>query len=101
VIDPATGEFIRREPLIDDDLWVKLQAALDASTKKLSGVRAKGSVLLEVGFCGYCGSQTGPAGLVRYGLIAVVAIRTAAETRQAASARSSTPSRVAPRGPST
>ena len=55
VIDPATGEFIRRDPLIDDDLWVKLQVALDASTKKLF-VRAKGSVLLRIGFCGYCGA---------------------------------------------
>lgn len=62
VIDPATGEFIRRAPLIDDDLWVKLQAALDASTKKLSGVRAKGSVLLGIGFCGYCGAPLYRAG---------------------------------------
>jgi hypothetical protein len=62
VIDPATGDFIRRDPLIDDDLWVNLQVALDACTKKLSGVRAKGSVLLEIGFCGYCGAPLYRAG---------------------------------------
>ena len=44
VVD-ETGEFVRREPLIDDGLWLKLQEALDASTKKLSGKRAGGAVL--------------------------------------------------------
>ncbi len=34
----------------------ELQAALDACTKKLSGVRDKGSALLQIAFCGYCGA---------------------------------------------
>jgi site-specific DNA recombinase len=57
VIDPVTGDFIRREPLIgSDEFWAELQAALDACTKKLSGVRDKGSALLQIAFCGYCGA---------------------------------------------
>jgi hypothetical protein len=57
VIDPVTGDFVRREPLIgSDDFWGELQVALDASTKKLSGVRDKGSALLQIAFCGYCGA---------------------------------------------
>ncbi|MGO8890802.1 MAG: recombinase family protein [Streptosporangiaceae bacterium] len=55
VVD-ETGEFVRREPLIDDELWFKLQEALDASTKKLSGKRAGGAALLQIAFCGYCGA---------------------------------------------
>jgi site-specific DNA recombinase len=49
------GEFVRREPLIDDELWFKAQAALDASTRPKSGIRFGASLLLRVGFCGYCG----------------------------------------------
>src|SRR6266487_6413127 len=55
VVD-AEGGYVRREPLIDDELWYKVQAALDACTKKLSGVRSKGSMLVQIAFCGYCGS---------------------------------------------
>ena len=54
VVD-AEGGYVRREPLIDDELWYKAQAALDACTKKLSGVRAMGSMLIQIAFCGYCG----------------------------------------------
>jgi hypothetical protein len=49
------GNWVRREPLIDDELWFKVQAALDASSKPRSGVRTMGSMLLQVAFCGYCG----------------------------------------------
>jgi site-specific DNA recombinase len=51
----ADGEFVRREPLIDDELWFKVQAALDASVRPKSGIRFGASLLLRVGFCGYCG----------------------------------------------
>ncbi|HUN32553.1 MAG TPA: recombinase family protein [Trebonia sp.] len=51
----ADGEFVRREPLIDDELWFKLQDALDASAHPKSGIRYGASLLLQVGFCGYCG----------------------------------------------
>jgi hypothetical protein len=54
VVD-AEGGYVRREPLIDDELWYKAQAALDACTRKLSGVRSKGSMLIQIAFCGYCG----------------------------------------------
>jgi hypothetical protein len=50
------GEWVRREPLIDDELWFKVQAALDSSSRPRSGVRSMGSMLLQVAFCGYCGS---------------------------------------------
>src|SRR5450756_1344852 len=49
------GAFVRREPLIDDELWFKVQAALDASVRPKSGIRFGASLLLRVGFCGYCG----------------------------------------------
>jgi DNA invertase Pin-like site-specific DNA recombinase len=49
------GEFVRREPLIDDELWFKLQDALTASAQPRSGIRYGASLLLQVGFCGYCG----------------------------------------------
>lgn len=50
------GEWVRREPLIDDELWFKVQAALDASSRPRSGVRSMGSMLLQIAFCGYCGN---------------------------------------------
>ena len=49
------GEFVRREPLISDELWFKVQAALDATARPKSGIRFGASLLLQVGFCGYCG----------------------------------------------
>lgn len=49
------GEFVRREPLIDDELWFNLQAALGKISKPKSGIRMGASLLLQVGFCGYCG----------------------------------------------
>lgn len=67
------GNWVRREPLIDDELWFKLQAALDACSKPRSGVRTMGSMLLRVAFCGYCGgplhgttSSTGDGGYYHY-----------------------------------
>ena len=51
----ADGEFVRREPLIDDELWFKLQDALNASAQPRSGIRYGASLLLQVGYCGYCG----------------------------------------------
>lgn len=50
------GEYVRREPLIDDDLWYKVQAALDAASTPNSGIRYGGSSLLRIVFCGYCGT---------------------------------------------
>jgi site-specific DNA recombinase len=63
----ADGEFVRREPLIDDELWFKVQAALDASTRPKSGIRFGASLLLRVGFCGYCGGALHQVGDLRHG----------------------------------
>jgi DNA invertase Pin-like site-specific DNA recombinase len=63
----ADGEFVRREPLIDDELWFKVQAALDASTRPKSGIRFGASLLLRVGFCGYCGGALHQLGDIRHG----------------------------------
>lgn len=67
------GNWVRREPLIGDELWFKLQAALDACSKPRSGVRTMGSMLLRVAFCGYCGgplhgtmASNGDAGYYHY-----------------------------------
>jgi Recombinase zinc beta ribbon domain len=51
----ASGDYVRREPLIGDDVWYDLQKALDASTQRRFGERSKGSPLLQIAFCGYCG----------------------------------------------
>jgi len=51
----ADGEFVRREPLIDDELWFKVQGVLTANSSPQSGIRFGASLLLRVGFCGYCG----------------------------------------------
>jgi len=51
----ADGEFVRREPLIDDELWFKVQEVLTANARPKSGIRFGASLLLRVGFCGYCG----------------------------------------------
>jgi site-specific DNA recombinase len=60
----SDGEYVRRQPLIDDETWYQLQRALDAAAKPQSGVRSKGSMLLQVAFCGYCGAPmySGTAG---------------------------------------
>jgi DNA invertase Pin-like site-specific DNA recombinase len=66
VVD-ETGEFVRREPLIDDDeMWLRVQAKLDVNTKKLSGARAGSATLLQVAFCGYCGAALHKGGSVKY-----------------------------------
>jgi Recombinase zinc beta ribbon domain len=44
-----------REPLIDDDLWFRVQDALAGNARPKSGIRSGASLLLQVGFCGYCG----------------------------------------------
>jgi site-specific DNA recombinase len=49
------GEFIRRAPLIDDELWFRVQDVLAANTRPRSGIRIGASLLLQVGFCAYCG----------------------------------------------
>ena len=51
----ADGEFVRRESLIDDELWFKVQEVLTANARPKSGIRFGASLLLRVGFCGYCG----------------------------------------------
>jgi site-specific DNA recombinase len=51
----ADGEFVRREPLIGDELWFKVQDVLAANSRPKSGIRFGASLLLRVGFCGYCG----------------------------------------------
>ena len=48
------GEYVRREPLIDDKLWHEVQAALDTASTPNSGIRYGGSSLLRIAFCGYC-----------------------------------------------
>lgn len=50
------GEYVRREPLIDDELWYKVQAALDVASRPNTGIRYGGSSLLRIAFCGYCGA---------------------------------------------
>lgn len=51
----TNGEFVRREPLIDDELWFKVQDVINARSRPRSGIRFGASLLLRVGFCGYCG----------------------------------------------
>ncbi len=50
------GEYVRREPLIDDELWFRVQAVIRDNATPKSGNRYGASLLLQVGFCGYCGA---------------------------------------------
>ena len=50
------GEYVRRDPLIDDKLWYDVQAALNVASTPNSGIRYGGSSLLRIAFCGYCGT---------------------------------------------
>jgi site-specific DNA recombinase len=49
------GMPLRRQALISDQTWEKLQAALNASSKPHSGIRFGASLLLQVAFCAACG----------------------------------------------
>ena len=49
------GMPVRRQALISDQTWEKLQVALDANSKPHSGIRFGASLLLQVAFCAACG----------------------------------------------
>lgn len=57
IIRDAGGKPVRRrEAILDDDTWYRLQAALDAMTKPHTSPRSDAHPLLGVGFCGKCGA---------------------------------------------
>jgi hypothetical protein len=49
------GMAVRREPVLDDATWGRVQAALDQNGQMRSGRRRDASLLLRVAFCGRCG----------------------------------------------
>jgi site-specific DNA recombinase len=55
VVRGEDGMPIRRQPLITDETWEKLQTALDANSKPHSGIRHGASLLLRIAYCGPCG----------------------------------------------
>jgi site-specific DNA recombinase len=55
VVRGDDGMPLRRQALISDQTWDKLQAALDANSKAHSGIRFGASLLLQVVFCAACG----------------------------------------------
>jgi len=54
IVRDADGMPVKREPLIDDETWAQLQAALEANSSPGSGVRSNATPLLQVAFCGHC-----------------------------------------------
>jgi site-specific DNA recombinase len=50
----ADGMPLRREPIITDEKWFRLQAALDRNSTQKSGTRRHAAMLLRVAFCGLC-----------------------------------------------
>jgi site-specific DNA recombinase len=57
---PVRGEDglpVTRTPILDDDTWGRLQAALDRQARPRSGTRSDGSLLLGVLHCGKCGAR--------------------------------------------
>ena len=55
VVRGDDGMPLRRQALISDQTWEKLQVALDANSKPHSGIRFGASLLLQVAFCAACG----------------------------------------------
>ncbi len=53
----ADGMPVRRAPIIDDEMWLALQAALDRNAGKKSAVHTRASGLLGVAFCALCGRK--------------------------------------------
>ncbi len=53
----ADGMPVRRTPIIDDETWTALQAALDRNADKKSAVHTRASGLLGVAFCALCGRK--------------------------------------------
>jgi len=51
------GLPVTRTPILDDDTWGRLQAALDRQARPRSGTRSDGSLLLGVLHCGTCGAR--------------------------------------------
>ncbi|MGI8451915.1 MAG: recombinase family protein [Streptosporangiaceae bacterium] len=56
VLRGADGVAVKREPVLSDDIWDQVQEALKSSARGASGRRANASLLLQVAFCGKCGS---------------------------------------------
>lgn len=55
VVRNDDGVVVRREPVLDDAMWARVQVALDQNSQ-VRGHRRDASLLLRVAFCGRCGS---------------------------------------------
>ena len=54
------GMPLKRDQVLDDETWLKLQAALDANAHNGGGHRRNASPLLRVAFCDLCGRPLYP-----------------------------------------
>ena len=54
IVRDEAGEPVRREPILDDPTWYRLQAALDGTSKPQTSPRHDAHPLLDAGFCGRC-----------------------------------------------
>jgi site-specific DNA recombinase len=58
---------LRREPVIDDELWARLQAVLDQNGTGTRAKRHDSPLLLRVAFCALCGKPLHGDRWVKYG----------------------------------
>lgn len=56
VVRDDEGMPVRRQPVLDDNTWARLQQVLDSASHPVSGHRSDAALLLRVAFCGACSS---------------------------------------------
>jgi site-specific DNA recombinase len=56
IVRDDEGMPVRREPVLDDSTWARLQQELDSASHAVSGHRSDAALLLRVAFCGACSS---------------------------------------------
>jgi site-specific DNA recombinase len=56
IVRDDEGMPVRRQPVLDDNTWARLQQELDSASHPVSGHRSDAALLLRVAFCGACSS---------------------------------------------
>jgi DNA invertase Pin-like site-specific DNA recombinase len=56
IVRNSDGFAVRRQSVLTDEIWGKVQTALDAASQNRSTFRSDAAYLLHVAYCGECGS---------------------------------------------